>query len=478
MVRALAAFLSFAAAVSAPVVSTSAAPAYRVAPASIALGEPLSVSITARADLLDNLDLAPLMRDFEVRDRNQGGDGRESSLSLTLYPLRTGRIALPNLGLPLRAPSVTVLEHSDTVPRVRFSVETAPARIHVREPVRLTVEACDDGSLMWQRPQLVTQEGLLLRPLNEEQFDAEREGERCTAHRWHWQAVPTAPGQTVLPLPMLQASKFGAQLRFPPPPAALHALPVPNWLPQDAAIGQPEISAAPLPHAWPLERPLAWRIEVSGGYSAEALRNLLQLQLAGLPAFADYAPLVELLASDGAAPRFAVTLYAVLRERGDMQLPELVFPWYDPAGAQLRQAKVKGAAIAVVDPARQRLFVWLKASSAALAAFALGYFLWRTLAWRVRRQRALAELKRVADLAGLIRWLCAFSLKSRALPAATLGEWLRRMRQELRCEGLAELAAAVEAAHYGRAETQLAVLRERALACLAAAQPLRSGLRP
>lgn len=471
MVRALAAFLLFAAAVSA-----AAAPAYRVEPASVALGEALSVSITARAGLLDKLDLAPLMRDFEVRDRSQGGDGREASLSLTLYPLRTGRIALPNLGLPMRAPIVTVLEQSDTVPRVRFSVETAPARVHVREPVRLTVEACDDGSLMWQRPQLATQAGLLLRPLNEEQFDAEREGERCTAHRWHWQAVPTAPGRIVLPLPMLQASKFGAQLRFPPPAAALDALPLPNWLPADAAVGQPEIAAAPLPHAWPRERPLAWRIEVAGGYSAEALRNLLQLQLAGLPAFADYAPLVTPL--DGAAPRFAVTLYAVLRARGDAQLPELVFPWYDPAGAQLRQAKLKGAAIAVVDPARQRVFAWLKALSVALAALVLGYFLWRSLAWRVRRRRALAELKRAADLAGLVRRLCAFSLQSKASPAATLGEWLQRMRRELRSEGLAELVAAVEAAHYGRAETQLPVLRERALACLAAAQPRRSGLRP
>lgn len=448
-----------------------AVPSYRVEPASVALGEPVALNITARADLLEALDLAPLEKDFEVRDRSQGGDGKEASLSLTLYPLRTGRIALPNFGLGMRAPTITVAEQSDTVPRVRFLVETVPGQYHVREPVRLTVEACDDGSLMWQRPQLATQEGLFLRALNEEQLEVERDGERCTAHRWHWSVLPTAAGETRLPLPMLEANKFGQRLRFPPPQVGLNALPVPNWLPLDAAVGRPEITATSLPAEWPVDRPLSWRVEVSGAYSAEALKNLLRLQLANLPQFSDYPPVVEELPGDSGVPRHAVKLYAVFRERGKTQLPDLVLPWYDAASGRLQQAQLKGASVAIVDPARQRLFAWLQGLAGLSAALALGYSLWRLLAWRLRRHRALAELKRVTNTSALARQLCAFSLRGKTLPAATLGEWWLRMQQETETQGLTELVAAVEAARYGEAETELNSLLAAAVSCLATARP-------
>jgi hypothetical protein len=163
----------------------------------------------------------------------------------------------------------------------------------------------------------------------------------------------------------------------------------------------------------------------------------------------------------------------MFRERGELRLPDLVLPWYDPASQRLQQARLEGASVEVTDPARQRLFAWLLGLAGLLAALALACLAWRMLAWRMRRQRALADLKRTADLAGLVRQLCAFSLKSKASPAATLGEWQRRMRQETETRGLAEVVAAVEAAHYGRAETELPALRDAAMACIAVARPRR-----
>lgn len=451
-----------------------AAPGYQVKPASVALGEPVTLTLTARPGTLGKLDLAPVARDFEIHARTLGGDGTMETLVLTLYPLRTGRIGLPSLGLPGRPPAVQVAEQSDTMPRVRFQVETDPVQYHVRQSLRLTIEACDDGSLMWQRPQLPTREGLLLRPLNEEQLDVERDGERCTAHRWHWAAVPTVAGASTLPLPMLEANKFGQRLRFAPPPATLDALPVPNWLPAEAAIGRPEVSASLLPGQWPLQRPLAWRMEVSGGYSAEALKGILRLQLANRPPFSDYVPAVEELAGSNGVPRHAITLFAVFPERGRMRLPDLALPWYDPAGGRLQQTLIKGMDVQIVDPARQRMLAVALGLAGLTGALALGYLAWRMLAWRVRRHRALAGLKRVRDLAGLVRQLCAFSLRPPALPAATLGEWRQRMQQETDTPGLDELVAAVEQARYGQAQTEFPRLLHAAVDCLAAARPCRS----
>lgn len=463
--------LVFAAAIP-PVV---AAPVYRAEPTRVALGEPIALTITARPDKIEALDLAPLQKAFEIRDRSQGGDGRETTLSLTLYPLHTGRIVLPDLGLGMRAPVITVDEESGTVPKVRFRVEAVPNPFHVREAVRLTIEACDDGSLMWQRPQLPTQEGLLHRPLNEEQVEVERGGERCTAHRWHWALQATATGEAMLPLSMLEAGKFGARLRFPPPRVGLNVLPVPNWLPSDAAVGRAEISAAPLPAEWPVNRPLGWRVQVRGAYSVEALQNLLRLQLAGLPQFSHYAPAIEPLADDSGVPRYELNVYAVFGERGKAVFPDLLLPWYDPASGRLQQASLKGASVDVVDPARQRLFVGFGVAAGVLLAGALGYLAWGLFAWRLRRRRALAELKRVTELSALVRQLCRFNLSGKPLPAPTLGEWLQHMQHEMRAPGLAETVAAIEAAHYGLALGELAGLRARAIACLEVARPLGSG---
>lgn len=467
-VKVFAAFMLMAAALPA-----LAVPAYRVEPANVAMGEPVTLTLTSRPGTLDKLDLAPVAANFEILGRTLGGDAREESLVLTLYPLRTGRFVLPDLGLPGRAPMVTVTEQSETMPKVRFRVETAPETYHVRQSLRLTIEACDDGSLLWQRPQPTASEGLFMRPLNEEQLEVERDGERCTAHRWHWSVLPTVAGATVLPLPMLEANKFGRRLRFPPPQASLQALSLPGWLPSEAAIGRPEISAAPLPAQWPVNRPLLWRIEINGSYSAEALKNILRLQFANLPQFSSYPPSVEELGSEGGMPRYAVSVYAQFRERGDAILPDLALPWYDPAAEKLQQLRLPGSRVQVVDPARQRLIAWLSGLGALVAVFAFSYLLWRTLGWRLRRQRALAGLKRVADVDGLARRLCAFSLRRGSSPAATLGEWRQRMQAETETEGLDELVAAMEQARYGETQTELNSLLRQTVNRLAAARPRR-----
>lgn len=468
MVKMVVAFALFVAAFSA-----QAAAGYKLEPSTVALGEPVTLTLTSQPGTLEKLDLSAVAENFEIFSRTLGSDGSKESLVLTLYPLHGGRIALPDLDLPGRPPVVTVTEQSGTTPAVRFRVETAPEIHRVRQSLRLTIEACDDGSLLWQRPQLATREGLLMRPLNEEQVDVERDGKRCTAHRWHWAVLPTVAGVTALPLPMLEAGKFGRRLRFPPPQASLQVLPVPGWLPSEAAIGRPEVSTAPLPVRWPVNRPLVWRIEINGGYSAEALKNILRLQLANQPRFSDYPPGVEELSSDGGVPRHAVSLYAQFRERGDAILPDLVLPWYDPATDTLQQVRLTGARVQVFDPVRARLIAWIAGLASLAGALALAYLLWRTLGWRWRRHRALGGLKRVADIDDLTRRLCGFSLRRGVLPAATLGEWQQRMMQETQTQGLAQLVAAVEQARYGETETELSSLQQQAVDCLSAARPRR-----
>lgn len=452
-----------------------AAPTAKLDHGETTLGEALSLSITGPATAMEELDTAPLEQDFLIQGRTLSRSGAQGNLGLTLYPRRPGQLSIPALATPAgrtRPLPVRVHEGSADTPRVLLRVETDPARPLARQATRLTLEACDDGSLTWERPLLPTHEGFSLHPLSEQELEVDRDGAACTAHRWHWALLPTAAGTAELALPWLKAGKFGAQLRFPPPVASVAIQPLPAWLPPEAAIGRPEVMAAPLPAEWPLERPLAWRLEITGGYGVAEAKALLRMQLAPYPALNAYLPTVAVLAPetrDDPRTRLAVTLYVLPRATGALALPALTLPWYDPANGRLEALALAGPKVHIFNPLHATLARW----GAGLALTALlglaGWRLARALAWRRRRRQGLTAIARADNPAALVAAVRAFSLQT-APGAPTLGRWLERRR--LRCEGLEELAATLEKAAYRHGATDQSSLKIQALRILAKARPV------
>lgn len=446
----------------------------------IALGEPLTLSLSGKAANLEQLDLAPLKPDFEVFSRTLSHGDARGVLQITLYPLRTGKLAIPALGnggKRTRALPVRVDISSERMPAVRVKFGTEPAQPLVRQPTRMTLEICDDGSLEWKRPTLPLTSQAQHRALGEEQVEVEYDGRRCTAHRYHWAVLPTQTGEIALPLPMLEAGKFGQRLRLPPPVIAFNTGAAPAWLPLNVPIGKPVVSAEPLPDESPIERPLAWRIVVEGGYSSDGIKALLALQLQPHAAWKAYPPTVEALApEDRNSPlsRLAVTLYALPNASGALAVPALALPYFDPATARLQQVALPARQVRVYDP------LWRKLGQAAavLAGFILtlaaAHFTRREIHWRQARRRALAEVRAAAspaDLAGALRGL---SWSTGARPSPTLGRWLANMNTQAHTSAsLAELVEAVEACHYGLRQTPLEELRQRARAILSGIKPMR-----
>ncbi|MDH5205726.1 MAG: hypothetical protein OEW36_08680 [Hylemonella sp.] len=431
---------------------------YELSRTALALGEPLLLRLTrelgAAGTPLDALDLQPLARDFEILEHTLGRDDRQEHLALTLYPRRLGRIQLPALGQPGRAPVVTVSESSDTLAPVRLRVSVEPAEPLVRQPVALTLEACDDGTLRWQRPVLPAMEGLLLRPLHETEIITTRDGQRCTAHRWHWSLLPTAAGRTALQLPVLEAGKFGTRLRFAPPPFELKSAPLPGWLPPEAAVGEAVIEAEPLPAQAVRGQPLAWRLKVSGSYSSAALQSLLALQLRaaeGEAALTPYAPRVEPEPGLELLPQHRVTLYLLPSERGSFTVPALQLPWFDPASGRLQHARLAGATIEVIDPVRQRWLIGLAAAASLLALLPLARWLWRRHAWRLRRRRVMRALRSVQSTPQLIRVLAMFGATATPLQGPTLQSWRAHVEANFSSTGLSELVAALDRNCFGPA---------------------------
>jgi hypothetical protein len=452
----------------------------------VALGEPLSLSVQAEGLDLDALDLAPLDADFEVfaRTRSRGADSE--TLVLTLYPRSAGSLSIPPLQLDARrtpALPLRVTDGSEAVPRVTANWELQPARLNqgrvaaaplqVNQPARLSLAICDDGSLQWRRPALPTHAGRVVRVLGEDEGRGERAGEACVLRRFHWALLATQGGAASLSVPMLDASRFGQRLRFPAPALNFEATALPAWLPAHVPPVAPVVQADALPARWPLQRPLSWRWVVEGGYSADGLKALLDLQLRESPELGIYPPLIEAIAPDdldSPLSRHAVTLFLQPRASGEIPLPTLNLPWYDVAHGQLAGTALAGHTLTVFDPCWQRAG-WAAGGVAGLLVLAaLALEIRRIARWRLARRRGLRAIRQAGDLAELAQAVRQFSLTGQP-PAPSLGDWQRRLTQEARGGEVADAVRQLEQQLFGQAAPAPAELQQALLQRLAQARP-------
>ena len=453
----------------------------------ITLGEPVSLSIRANGLSLDALDITPITANFDVYARTLSRGVNSEILALTLYPRRTGVLNIPPLQLqPLHTAALTlkVVDGSETVPRVTATWTLAPAAPSVNQPARLTLAICDDGSLQWQRPILPTSSGRLLRILGEDEGEGKRADETCTLHQFHWSFIGTQSGTASLGVPMLDAFRFGQRMRFPGPKLAYQTAALPAWLPAHVPPVAPYILAGLLPTRWPLRRQLAWRFQVTGGYSADDLKSLLDLQLRESPDLGVYPSLIEEVAQDDSSSplsRYNVTLYLEPRESGQLRLPALRLPWYDLSRSQLTSSVIAGKTLIVFDPRRQ---LGGQIAGGLAGLLLLGGMFWqarRMARWRLARRRGLCLIRQARDVAGLAQAVRQFSMTGQTA-AASLGEWQHRMQQDTDTCDVVEAVRQLEQQQFGQASYPLAVLRQAFLLALTQASPKsswqRSGILP
>ena len=444
--------------------------------AALALGEPLTLTLAASGLELDALDLAPLAADFEVFSRTRSRSADSETLVLTLYPRAAGALSIPPLRLGSRrtaALPLAVADGSDRVPRVSARWELAPAAPGVGEPARLTLAICDDGSLQWRRPVLPTRAGRVLRTLGEDEGRSERAGEACTLQRFHWALLATRAGAGTVELPMLDAGRFGQRLRFPVPALAYSAAALPAWLPAQVPPVAAAVRTDPLPARWSLNQPLAWRFEVAGGYSADALKTLLDLQLRDTPELGWYPPLIEEVApadSSSPLPHYAVTLFLVPRASGALNLPTLTLPWYDPVQERMAATALPGPSLAVFDPRWQRA---AQAAGGLAGVLLLAGLVWqarRMARWRLARRRGLGAIAQARDMQALARAVRQFSLAGQP-EAHTLGEWSQRMQRECKACDAADAVRRLQQQLFGQAAFTLGELQHAFSRSLARARP-------
>lgn len=441
----------------------------------LALGEALQLTIRAAdsAVPLDTLKLDALRGDFDIYDQSSGREtlqrqGRSLSvetLALTLYPLHAGVLEIPALrlgGQTSRPFQVAVRESGPDVPRVRIASAVEAGVVVARRASRMSLEIYDDGSLQWAPPQLSALPALHIRSLGESQRQVEIDGERLTLHRFSWAVMPLREGNFNLPLPALEALKFGKRLRYAAPSLFFPARGLPAYLPVQVPVGKPQVEVDALPMKIILNRPVDWRFTVSSASLGEDSVAKLFAGVRGSAALHVYAPVVARLpdaSADAPEQVFQVSVPLRFSQGGRQTLPALSFPYYDPDSRRIEAVVLPGVSVDVVNPLWRKLG-WAAAILAGIAASV--WLFWagreRVRAIRARRRaiRAIAAAQTPQELR--LAWL------HYGAPGNTLRQWLR---QNPCGPSLTAAAEALERLCYGGGEESLETIRREVLTRLA-----------
>lgn len=436
----------------------------------IALGEPLTVELRADdgREPLSGISLDQLKQNFNVYGissnmQTQTRKGRTvsvESMTLILYPLRSGKLQLPALRYMKKASKaldISVTESGKNTLPVIFKTAIDVPSLQVRQAATLTLEIYDDGTLQWTVPGELLAAGAHQRRLAESQREEMVEGTRYTVHRYAWALMPLREGILKVEFPLLDAFKFGTRLRYPLAALKFDVAAVPAYLPVHVHIGKLQVTSEALPDEIALDRPVNWTLTVKGSGLSEAGLAKLLSSIRGNETLRFYPPLITIADNERAttaAQTLRVTLPLVALQAGSLQLPEINLPYYDPASARIESIVIPGARIKVFNP------LWLTVQKIAvgllllIGVISLGYGLLKHLRLALNRRRSLLAISRAVSADELHRALLNFNTGPSVMQCLTLQQWLQRMQLlYYDDERLAAVVLKLASMQYGADET-------------------------
>lgn len=344
------------------------------------LGEPFMLQISSSEDL-SALDLSPLSSNFELasqtlnRVSSQGRD--KYLLETTLYPLRSGVIAVPSLALGTqrsRALSVRVAPANVSI-RAWFPPDIPMAR----EATVLHLEIRDDGSVSWDTPIHIEAPYTVIRALPGAIREETRDDTKQVVHHFRWEILPLKEGSVTVRFGMLDAHRYAQRLRYPVGDVSLRVRPTPAYLPLNLPIGRVYVRSDPRQLHVIANRLQTWNMYVRApGLSAEGLQSLLQY---GVPAGVVFYPpdITSVMLGTDEYLRLSLSFKA---DRSARVFPEIRLPYFDVRTQRIETIRLPASPLHVRDPARERLLAW---GTAIMTLCLLTMVTW--VSWQYWRRR-------------------------------------------------------------------------------------------
>lgn len=397
---------------------------------SIVMGEPLELTLYLPPqemvqDLaIEQFDAEIFAPYFHIARRSRGQDSQGVHWDLQLYPRQPGTATLdlppPWTHDPL---TVEVKTSSARIPEVRFKIQAPNGSGWVQERLEITLEACTNGYLLWQKPLLPKLPGVRFTWLRETQAERRTPAGRCSATRWTGAFSAAVPGTHHIDFGWIQASSFGQLLQWPTPTLTLEIRDIPQWLPAGLPHQAPRWRWLSPPQQVVAEQLSVWRAQLLADYPPALLQTLLQSQLAAA-GFSDEPISLRAEPRPDGRTRFVIELYARPSPTRTPASPRLHLPWAARGSTQLRQVTVDWPPYTVTVPAaapQTQPIDWLGWLYQALASITLGAlagFLLRPW-WRIGH--GIYRIARARDAQDLQNRLLQLA-RQRRITASSLGQ--------------------------------------------------------
>ena len=408
----------------------------RTEPAAAVLGHPLHWTLTARdlAAPLPSFTPAQFAPDWLLTDQ-QGASGStdghsEQTATLTLYPLRSGRLSLPAAQAGSErcpAQKLDVRAAANGEASLQWRTRMAPARPYALQALRVELWAIGGGNLAWSAPQPRSAQAQIA-PLADTVRTEVIDGAPQLVQVFAWRVLPLQAGEVTVDFGLLRAHAFGSLRVYAPPPLRFTARPLPQWWPADGLIGAPQLQLLSAPAKLPLGDTTAWRLRLSApGLDRAQVLRVANRWDAALPARFGSAGVQVTRAQESSAEAsdaWDITLYLRPQTAGRLQAPALRLDYFDPHTELPATTRWHPPLLTVVDARLLHLAIGLGGAAALLLLlFALrAVHCW---ACRTRRhRRALHAVQQATDAAALKQAWLALPPRRGLPPADTLAQWL------------------------------------------------------
>lgn len=437
----------------------------------LVLGQALTLSVHAEnmSAPLDQFKYDVLQRDFDIQEVSVSHQSTKRGrievnsevMELTLYSLHAGRIVIPALEFATRRSSpalIEVLESGPDVPRVLFKSGIAPHNPVQRQEVYFYLDIHDDGALQWRAPKSISAEGCNIRALPESQREETSDGVHHVVHRYAWGVMPLRAGLLHLIFPIVEAGKFGERLRYAVSPQDLSVAEAPSYLPVFLQVGRIKLNAEPLPEALIVGRPVNRNISITGsGLSREGIAKSLT-GIAESAALHVYPAQYELKNSGSQLleQELIVTIPMQPLKAGQLSLPPLRIPYYDPDSGLIQMAELPARSVKVIDPAAEKIRLGIMALAATGAMIWLGLRLAAVYRKYRARRKWLGKIADATDPQQLRMALLSHGVSGGNAAPETLQRWLAAHEDNSVLQNLVER---LEQACYGTPPEDFAALR-------------------
>ncbi len=408
----------------------------RTEPAAAVLGHPLHWILTARdlAAPLPSFTPAQFAPDWLLTDQ-QGASGntdghREQTATLTLYPLRSGRLPLPavqagSARCPAQVLDVTPAATGEAP--LQWRTRMAPARPYALQALRVELWAIGGGNLAWSTPQPRSAQAQIA-PLANAVRTEVIDGAPQLVQVFAWRVLPLQAGEVNVDFGLLRAHAFGSLRVYAPPPLRFAARALPQWWPADGLIGAPQLQVLSAPAQLPLGDTTAWRLRLSApGLDRAQVLRVANRWNAALPArFGPAGVQIDRAqeASADAGDAWDITLYLRPKTAGRLQPPALRLDYFDPHTELPAATRWMPPLLTVADARPLHLAIGLGGAAALLL---LLFALRAARCWACRilhDRRALHAVQQAADAAALQQAWLALPPRRDLPPADTLAQWL------------------------------------------------------